>query len=150
VEQEWPMFGTIPRQEQWAYGAATLADGRSVDLLRGGRPLERDRPAGGFASLGTHRWHKLFWILPRPDCRVFAAPTAAALVRQWNARHGAAEQVRFLELRFAMRIEKEGEVAVQDILLAAWPPRGDRGRGGFDRLLNVTADAAEPSAPARR
>lgn len=150
LEQDWPMFGTIPRQEQWVYGAATLADGRVVDLLRHGRPLEQDRPAGGFASLGTHRWHKLFWIMPRPECRRFAAPTAAALVRAWNGRHGESEQVVAFQLRFAMRIHSDREVAVQDMLLAAWPPRGDDGRGNLDRLLDTTATNPTGVAESRR
>lgn len=150
LEQDWPMFGTIPRQEQWVYGAATLADGRVVDLLRQGRPLERDRPAGGFSSLGTHRWHKFFWILPRPGCRMFAAPTAAALVRGWNARHAPAEQVAAFQLRFAMRIRTDREVAVQDMLLAAWPPRGDEGCGNLQRLLEQTAWTPSEADASRR
>jgi hypothetical protein len=150
LEQEWPMFGTIPRQEQWVYGEATLEDGRVVDLLRQGRPLERERPTGGFASLGTHRWHKLFWVLPRNDCRVFAGPTAAALARHWNARHGPGEQVRALQLRFAMRVESHGQEALQDVLLAAWPPRGDSGHGNLERLLESASTAPEATAPPRR
>ena len=150
LEQEWPMFGTIPRQEQWVYGEATLEDGRVVDLLRQGRPLERDRPPGGFASLGTHRWHKLFWVLPRDRCRVFAGPTAAALARHWNAHHGPGEQVRSLQLRFAMRVESHGQEALQDVLLAAWPPRGDSGRGNLERLLESTATAPDAITPPRR
>lgn len=143
LEQDWPMFGTIPRQEQWAYGAATLADGRVVDLLRHGRPLQRERPDGGFAALGTHRWHKFFWVLPRDDCRVFAAPTAAALARDWNARHGPEEQVCSLQLRFGMRRDSQGQEALQDMLLGAWPPRGDGGHGNLERLLD---SAAQPPA----
>jgi hypothetical protein len=150
LEQEWPMFGTIPRQEQWVYGEAALEDGRVVDLLRQGWPLERERPTGGFASLGTHRWHKLFWVLPRDDCRVFAGPTAAALARHWNARHGPEEQVRALQIRFAMRVESHGQEALQDVLLAAWPPRGDSGHGNLERLLESAAAAPDAIAPPRR
>jgi len=140
LEQDWPMFGQVAEQEQWVYGAATLADGRVVDLLRQGRPLERERPTGGFASLGTHRWHKLFWVMPREECRVFAAPTAAALARDWDARHGPAERVQSLELRFAMRRESpDGDQALKDILLAAWPERAPDGRGNLDRLLEASA-----------
>ena len=144
LEQDWQMFGTVPQQEQWVYGEAVLANGQVVDLLRQGRPLERERPSGGFPALGTHRWHKLFWVLPREDCRVFAAPTAAALARAWNARHDPGEWARTLEIRFAMRRESQGEVAVQTMLLAAWPPRGDAGHGNLERLLGsaaVTPDA---------
>lgn len=142
LDQRWDMFGTIPLQEQWVYGEATLADGRVVDLLRHGRPIERDRPAGGFSSLGTHRWHKLFWNLAGEECRRFASPTAAALARSWNASHDGSERVVSLELRFAMRREAPGGPAVQDMLLAAWPARGDSGRGNLDRLLD-SADAGQ-------
>lgn len=151
LEQDWPMFGEVAEQEQWVYGAATLADGRVVDLLRHGRPLERERPAGGFASLGTHRWHKLFWVMPREACRVFAAPTAAALARDWNARHGPADQVASLELRFAMRREApDGDQALRDILLAAWPERAPDGRGNLDRLLEASAPPADTTVRANR
>lgn len=143
LEQDWPMFGVIPQQEQWVYGEAELADGRVVDLLRQGRPLQRERPDGGFASLGTHRWHKLFWVLPRDDCRVFAGPTAAALARDWNARHGPAEQVQSLQLRFAMRREANGDHATDDMLLASWPPRGEGGAGNFERFLDAAGIAHE-------
>jgi hypothetical protein len=149
LEQDWPMFGTIPRQEQWAYGAATLADGRMVDLLRQGRPLQRERPDGGFTTLGTHRWHKLFWVLPREDCRVFAVPTAAALARDWNARHGPQDEVRSLQLRFATRRVEHGQEALQDMLLAAWPSRGNEGRGNLERLLDSAAQTPDEIVPRR-
>lgn len=150
LEQHWPMFGTIPRQEQWAYGAATLADGRVVDLLRQGRLLQPERPDGGFTALGTHRWHKLFWVLPREDCRVFAAPAAAALARDWNARHGPQDQVLSLHLRFAMRRVEHGQEALQDMLLAAWPSRGNGGRGNLDRLLDSAAQTPDEIVVPRR
>lgn len=143
LEQRWNMFGTIPVQEQWVYGEALLDDGRVVDLLRRGRPLERDRPGGGFTSLDSHRWHKLFWNLAREDGRTFATPTAAALVRQWNARHADGPQVESLELRFAMRRETPAGTTVQDILLAAWPARGAAGHGNLERFLE-SADAGRP------
>ena len=128
------MFGAVPPQEQWVYGKAELADGRVVDLLRGGRPLERERPSGGFISLANHRWHKYFWILPRPRIRVFGPPTAAALVRDWNSRHSAAEQVRSFEIRFAVQGVGATDAPQQDMLVAAWPPRGPDGEGNLDRL----------------
>jgi hypothetical protein len=142
--QEWSMFGEVPAQEQWVYGRAVLADGRIVDLLRGGRPLEAERPSGGFGSLGSHRWHKLFWIMPRPNVRPFGPPTAAAFAAAWNARHGSDEQVRSLELRFATQGVASFEAPVRDMLVAAWPPRGRDGEGSLDRLLDA---AALPPAP---
>jgi hypothetical protein len=140
LDQEWSMFGLVPPQEQWVYGRAELADGRVVDLLRGGRPLERERPDGGFVSLASHRWHKLFWILPRPRIRVFAPATAAALAREWNETHAHGERVVSLEIRFAVQNVNIPDAALQDMLVATWPPRGQEGEGNLDRLLE-SADA---------
>lgn len=145
--QEWSMFGDVPAQEQWVYGRAVLADGRIVDLLRGGRPLETERPSGGFGSLGSHRWHKLFWIMPRPHVRPFGEPAAAAIAAAWNARHGPEEQVRSLELRFAVQEVTHAEAPLRDMLVAAWPPRGRGGEGSLDRLLDAAAVKSPSSSP---
>lgn len=142
VSQEWSMFGEVPRQEQWICGRAELADGSVVDLLRGGAPLGHEPPAGGFWSLPHHRWHKFFWVLPRPHVRVFGAPTAAALAREWNDRHAGDRRVRSLELRFAVRTV-DGSPAEQDLLLGSWPDRRD-GAGNLDRLLRATDGGGPP------
>lgn len=140
LSQQWNMFGDVPRQRQWVYGRAELADGRTVDLLRGGRPLEdglagAGLPEGGFFSLPHHRWQKIFWQLPRPSMRVFSPSIAAALARDWNARHGQSEQVRWLEIRFARLPSDETSLTLHEILLASWPDRDDRGRGNLERFL---------------
>ena len=143
LEQEWAMFGMVPPQEQWVYARAVLADGSVVDLLRGGRPVEQERPSGGFGSLAGNRWHKFFWMLPRPGFRVFSDATAAALARDWNSRHSIDRQVRSLELHYAMQGVSEADAPLQDAIVAAWPPRGDGGAGNLDRLLD-SATAARP------
>lgn len=137
--QEWAMFGAVPPQEQWVSGRAELADGSVVDLLRGGRPFERDRPAGGFSSLPHHRWHKFYWVLPRPRVRIFGPAAAAALVRDWNARHDASHQVRRFDIRFGMQGVAVPGAAVQEILVARWPASGPHGEGNLDRLLESVA-----------
>lgn len=147
LAQHWSMFGAVPPQEQWVYGRATLVDGRVVDLLRGGRAVTPDRPPGGFGSLAGQRWHKVFWVLPRADMRRFAGPTAAAIARDWNARHAAREQVSSLELHYAVQRTDTAEPPLMDILLAAWPPRGDSGRGNLDRLLEDRLPEATSSEP---
>jgi hypothetical protein len=137
LTQEWGMFGTVPPLEQWAYSRGELADGRMVDVLRAGRPIEADRPTGGFTSLPHHRWHKLLWILPRPKVRPFAPSVAAALARDWNARHGADEQVVALEIRFAQRNLTEPDAPLQEMLVGAWPDRDSDGTGNLDRFLEA-------------
>lgn len=140
--QEWAMFGAVPAQEQWIAGRAELVDGSVVDLLRDGRPFERDRPTGGFSSLAHHRWHKFFWVLPRPHVRIFGPAAAAALARDWNARHDASRQVTRLEIRFGVQGVAEPDAALQEMLVATWPACGPRGEGNLDRLLDTVAEAA--------
>lgn len=140
ISQHWNMFGDVPGQRQWVYGRAELADGREVDLLRDGRPLapsasEYSPPHGGFFSLPHHRWQKIYWDLHRPSVRVFSPSIAAALVRDWNARHGQSEQVRWLEIRFARLPNDQKSPTFHEILLASWPDRDDRGRGNLERFL---------------
>lgn len=149
LPQLWQMFAGVPAQEQWVYGEALLADGSMVDLLRGGVPLERERPAGGFGSLPHHRWHKFLWILPRPRVNMFAAPTASALARDWNARHGPDRQVVSLEIRFGIQGVRDSEAAITDSLIASWPARSAVGSGNLDRFLRATDGAASESAANR-
>ena len=133
--QRWGMFGDVPPQEQWVYGRAELADGSVVDLLRHGRPCEPVRPAGGFASLAHHRWHKFFWILPRPDVRVFAGPAAEALARHWNERHPRERHVRALEIHFVRQGKDGPSDTLRDLHVASWPARSAAGRGNLERFL---------------
>jgi hypothetical protein len=146
MHQEWGMFGDVQPQEQWAYARAELANGNVVDLLRGGRPLEAERPTGGFTSLPHHRWHKLLWVLPRPQQRIFAPAIAAALARQWNARNPPASCVLFLEIRFARLGRTSADDTLHELLLATWPPRDGAGRGNLERLLDVPRAGLERQA----
>jgi hypothetical protein len=143
LEQDWAMFGDVPRQQQWVYGRAELADGRVVDLLRGGRPLEPVLPAGGFLSLPHHRWQKIFWELPKPTERIFSPGIASALARDWNRRHAEGEQVRSLEIRFARISSDPVPGTLHELLLATWPPRNAAGRGSLDRWLDERAGGSD-------
>jgi hypothetical protein len=74
-------------------------------------------------------------------------PTAAALVRDWNSRHSAAEQVRSLEIRFAVQGVGATDAPQQDMLVAAWPPRGPDGEGNLDRLVRESASGLPAQRP---
>ena len=135
LEQDWRVFGDIRRQRQWVYGRAELANGEIVDLLRQGRPLETVLPSDGFNGLGDQRRQKLLWELPKPEYRVFATAIATALSRQWNSTHPPERQVISLEIHGARMITAPEPGAIQDVLMATWPPRSPTGQGNLERFL---------------
>jgi len=137
--QDWGMFGEVRCQRQWVCGRGSLADGRVVDVLRGGRPPEETLPAGGFTSLPHHRWHKLLWALPEPARRRFAAPVAAALAREWNRRHAASERLVLLEIRAVRLLDEAAGGTRHELVLATWPARDGAGTGGLERWLREHA-----------
>ena len=144
LEQDWRVFGDIRPQRQWVYGRAELASGEIVDLLRHGRPLETVLPAGGFHAVGNQRRQKLFWELPKPEYRVFAAAIATALAGEWNAIHGPERRIVSLEIHGARMITAPEPGTIQDVLMATWPPRSPTGRGNLDRFLKDVAPSPEP------
>jgi hypothetical protein len=135
LHQQWGMFGSVSRQYQWVYSRAELVDGRVVDVLRRGRPVEEETPTGGFLSLPHHRWHKLFWELPRPTHKVLAPSVAAGLVRHWNESHGPDSQIVALEIRVGRLGKTSADDTLRDVIVAAWPPRDASGAGNLDRWL---------------
>lgn len=140
LQQDWEMFGTVPHQAQWAYARGLLVDGAEVDLLRDGRPLQRERPSGGFTTLPHHRWQKMLWVLPKPPMRVFSPSIARALATNWNARHPPERQVRRLEICFARLTAADAAGNAEpgvfhELIIATWPPRNATGAGNLDRWL---------------
>lgn len=145
LPQDWAMFGDVHRQRQWVYSVGRLADGRELDVLRGGRGLERRLPQGGSLSLPHHRWHKLLWVLHQPRMQTLGGPVASALARSWNARHPPDEQLVSLEIRLARLPDDDPEATLHELLVGSWPTRNSRGRGGLDRLLeDVETAPGEP------
>ena len=157
LDQTWGMFGDVGPQEQWVTGKATLEDGSVVDLLRGGRPFSGVRPQGGFSSLPNHRWHKIFWELPKTRQASLRETIAAGLVADWNRRKPRTKAVCTLEIYYTQAIH-EGKATAHDFpelteqgvpkkfspdstlrkwLLATWPPR-KAGSGNLDRFLKET------------
>ncbi|MBL6710696.1 MAG: HTTM domain-containing protein [Planctomycetes bacterium] len=160
LEQPWGVFERVGPQEQWVTGKATLKDASVVDLLRQGRSFQAVRPPGGFSSLPNHRWHKIFWELPKTRRSPLREPIAAGLVADWNRRHSNSKRVQNLEIYFTQvihkdkgtahefpRLNQEGiaqdfapDTVLRQWLLASWPQRGV-GSGNLDRFLEETRSA---------
>ncbi|GAG05069.1 unnamed protein product, partial [marine sediment metagenome] len=157
LEQQWGVFGRVGPQEQWVTGKATLHDASVVDILRQGSHFNPVRPPGGFSSLPNHRWHKIFWELPKTRQSPLREDVAAGLVADWNRRHPNSKAVQTLEIYFTRVIHKnkgtahefpqlnqEGiaqdfapDTVLRQWLLASWPPRAN-GSGSLDRFLEET------------
>ena len=155
LEQPWGVFGRVGSQEQWVTGKASLKDASVIDLLRQGSPFRAVRPPGGFSSLPNHRWHKIFWELPKTRQAPLRESVAAGLVADWNRRHLESEAVKVLEIYFTQvihqnegtahefpQLNQEGiaqefapNTTLRQWLLACWPPRGV-GSGNLDRFLD--------------
>jgi hypothetical protein len=85
MEQRWIMF-IRPIHAGWYVAPATLADGRVIDLLAGGRPVSWEKPESVSGTFPNMRWRKyitdLSWERQASvrDRELFAR----FLCRQWN------------------------------------------------------------------
>jgi hypothetical protein len=103
--QKWNMFDEAPSKDGWYVAVATLNDGRQVDLLRDGLPVDWRRPSNPPSVYPNHRWRKLFREMAFEDAfgyQFFRQPVASFLVREWNRRHSETEQIARFELVYNM------------------------------------------------
>ena len=93
LSQQWRLWSTPLRNRYYVFPAC-LADDTEVDLHTGVE-LDWDRPRR--ASRNNH-WWKYQLMLSRPRGRALRPAYAEVLIRDWNSRHGAEQQVASLEL----------------------------------------------------
>ena len=100
LDQMWAMFAPFPLVDDgWYVAPATLADGSTVDLLRGQAPSE-DPPAGD--PYATERWRKYLMNLYLAENIGWRALALNALVRRFEAAHPG-QKVTHAELRFWLK-----------------------------------------------
>jgi hypothetical protein len=131
--QEWSMFSKPTRDDGWFVGRAILADGREVDLLRGGAAVDVDKPADVAGIFPNHRWRKFYRQLLEDGYKAYRQDVALYLGREWNSRHQGPRRAVRVELIYyrektlldprKMRVERV-ELAKVDLPVAA-PPAGD-------------------------
>ncbi len=93
LHQHWSMF-KLSREvaNRWHVMAATLADGRRVDLLRDGATVRWAKPESWIDHYGSSRVHRYL------EKVTHWAPYAAYVCRQWDDRHDPATRVTKLEV----------------------------------------------------
>lgn len=98
LDQRWALFAPEPsREDGWWVAAGTLADGRMVDLLRGGAPVSLEKPEVVAALFPNARAIAYADNLTRAHDRAHWRLYAAWLCADWNATHARDERVAFLE-----------------------------------------------------
>ncbi|MFP6668305.1 MAG: hypothetical protein VB876_13380, partial [Pirellulales bacterium] len=101
MRQSWSMFADRIETRSWLIADAELEDGSRVDLLRGGRPVNRTWPDQVAELHKNHRWRKFAANLAMLDSvrlEPFFQPYADYLFRQWNQEHRETQQVVVLRL----------------------------------------------------
>lgn len=101
INQSWAMFAPYPlREDGWYIARAVLADGSEVDLLRGGRPVNWEKPLWVSAEYPCEHWRKYMmnWLVPGLEAN--RGLYARFACREWNATHPPHQQVRRFDLYY--------------------------------------------------
>ncbi len=98
IDQIWNMFAPFPLKEDgWLVAAATLNDGRKVNLINGA-PLSWAEQANLSGTFRDAQWQKYLLNLWPVENAAHRGYYVAYLVRQWNGSHAPAERVKTLDL----------------------------------------------------
>ena len=100
LRQAWGVFGRPPRQDTWFVYQARLKNGAKVDLLSGGAETLDDKPSLASRQFSNHRWRKLHYRRRDQSCVPYRAALANYVIREWDAQHGADEQVVRLDVYY--------------------------------------------------
>lgn len=104
VDQCWNMFAPMPlTSDGWIVVDARLVNGSHVDLWSG-REVTFDKPENVAATYRDQRWRKYLEHLQLDSYAEESADFASWISRDWNARHGQAEQVRVLTVYFMKEV----------------------------------------------
>lgn len=132
--QKWNMFDEIPSKDGWYVAWAKLDDGTEVDLLRGGAPVDWNRPPFPAGMYPNHRWRKCFREMAYFDqmgYQMFRAPVASFLCRRWDAGHDGEKRVREFDFVYCMESESAADdggsvqVTIRERLMQVKPQRAE-------------------------
>lgn len=98
IDQLWNMFAPYPsRADGWTVFPGVLEDGRVVDVLRPGQPLDWSKPAQPSAHENV-RWHTYRWRLWEKAHAGQRMHYARYLCREWNLRAAPGDRLVKLHL----------------------------------------------------
>ena len=112
MRQRWNLFANPLAKDGWFIGVARLANGETVDVFRDGQPADWEsysKPRYVSRQFPNHRWRKYY-------CRILMStrvnlrnPLSHYLVRDWNEKHDADQQIEAFELHFMQELGPDEE-----------------------------------------
>jgi hypothetical protein len=105
IRQTWDMFWVPSRYNAWVEARASLADGRTIDLLGGGRPAPSDPPSPNWSFLPNSRWKVYFRRLTEDPAPDVCLSSAEYLQRAWDSTHSCEQQIVHLDLVLVQRAD---------------------------------------------
>jgi hypothetical protein len=88
IDQYWIMFAPNPvTSSGWIVAPGKLADGRVVDVFRGGAPLDWSRPAHVADTYINRRWRRYLWTITKREAEAYRKYFAGYLCREWDRHH---------------------------------------------------------------
>lgn len=106
VWQTWDMYYIPSRHNGWFSAPVRLRDGRVVDALLNGRPVDPQEPSPHWEEYPNARWRVCLFRLGSRDMTWLHPKVADYLLRRWNETHGDAEIASDLELLYYQRLGK--------------------------------------------
>lgn len=101
IDQKWNMFSPFPLKEDgWYVIAATLADGREVDLFTGGKEITWEKPERVALTYPTERWRKYLMNLWSADEKDQRLHYGRYLCRSWNESHKGDNTLKTFQIYF--------------------------------------------------
>lgn len=110
LAQMWGMFGSVPSRDGWYVAKAKLRDGSEVDLLRGGAPVDWEKPKFPARMYPNYFWQKVFREMAYDDEQGFQLmrdPVARFLCRNWNAKNRPEKHAAQFEFIYFMANKAE-------------------------------------------
>jgi len=144
VKQRWGMFAPHPTyNDGWWIAAATLADGREVDLFSG-KSLDWERPTAIRDTYPSHRWRKwMGQIWSMDDRRPQVEPLADWLRREWEA--GDSSKVASLTVYFMLeRTQPRPDPPIRrGVPIYSWDPETGGQHSDYNETRRAWARPAE-------
>lgn len=103
VWQTWDMFYEPSRHNGWWVAQAHLRDGRTVDLLHGDQPFDREHPESHWNEMPNPRWRVFFRRLGDESLAQYRQAAVNYLLASANAHRAGEQRIMRLDLLYVER-----------------------------------------------